>query len=93
MTNEEALAEIARFAAEDRAADALYARFVEMGLNHAEFAIDQRADYEDARASFEQNLHDTLADEHKGIANFLVEAAITAYNEAWDVFTLRSAAR
>ena len=77
---------LADFAAEDAAADAVIAEFKALGRSHADFAIDQRADYEDARSSFEQNLYDTLIEQHRYAAQILVDVTIDAYNEVWDRF-------
>jgi hypothetical protein len=84
MTNEEAQAEIARFAAEDASAAAAVEEFRSIGRSHAAFAIDAKADYEDSRASHEENLRDTLAEHHRYAAQFLHEAAVDAYNAAWE---------
>lgn len=77
-------AELDLFAEEDKAADERLAFFKALGISHAAFAIDQIDAYEDSRSSHEENLYDTLAAEHKGIANVLIEAAIDAYNATWD---------
>jgi len=84
MTNEEAQAEIARFTAEDAAADAVIAEFKAMGRSHAAFAIDQIDAYEDSRSSHEQNLYDTLAEQHAYLAPFIIDVCLDAYNAAWD---------
>ena len=84
MTNEEAQIEIARFAAEDASAAAAVEEFKALGRSHAAFAIDAAADYEDARSSFEENLRDTLAEQHGYAAQFLHEAAVDAYSAAWE---------
>ena len=70
--------------AEDRAIEAAFEVFRKLGRDHAEFAIDQQADYEDARASFFENLGDTLAEQHKGATNSQIEAAYRAYDAVWD---------
>jgi beta-mannanase len=84
MTNEEVQAEIARFAAEDEAAAAAVEEFRALGRSHAAFAIDAAADYEDSRGSHEDNLRDTLAEQHGYAAQFLHEAAVDAYNATWE---------
>ncbi len=76
-------AELAKFVAEDAAADAVIAEFKALGRSHAAFAIDCRADYDNAQASFEQNLYDTLAEQHKYLAPFIVDICVDAYNAAW----------
>ncbi len=89
MTNEEAQKSLAAFEAEDRAEDAARAEFVEMGRSHARYAIDCLADDPDARSSYETNLFDTLADNHKGAKQSHLDAAVDAYNAAWNVFLHR----
>jgi hypothetical protein len=92
MTNEEAQAEIDRFAAEDAAADAAIKFFKALGRSHAAFAIDADADYEDSRESHRQNLSDTLWEQHRDATSYQVEVAIDAYNAAWDAVAQRERA-
>ena len=84
MTNEEALAEIAAFEAQDRAEDAARAEMVEMGRSHARHAIECLSDNPTARYDYEENLYDTFHENHKGAKLSLLDAAIDAYNAVWD---------
>jgi hypothetical protein len=72
------------FEAEDRAEDATRAEFIKLGKQHALFAIDQINDYEDSRASHQENLYDTFAENHKGTKQSHLDAAIDAYNATWN---------
>jgi hypothetical protein len=92
MTNEEAQAEIARFAAEDAAADAATDAFKALGRSHAAFAIDQIDAYEDSRSSHEDNLHDTLFEHHRDATAAQINTCLDAYHAAWDAFIADKAA-
>lgn len=60
--------------------------FEKLGREHANFAIDCRGDYEDAQAEFEDNLRDTLAEQHKGATGNQIEICLDAYREVWADF-------
>ncbi len=74
----------AKFAAEDAARAAREAELKKLGSDHANYAHDQRGDYEDARSSFEDNLRDTMAEQHRDATPNEIDMVVDAYNKRWD---------